>query len=591
MKNSVITILFLTISLSVVGQDFMINVYGRQNITFLNGNWEIITDFYNYGQKRKIYKNLKSSPKIGFVEYSFDPSQTLHVPGDWNSQKPEFLYYESSIWYKKEFDYNLACGKRLFVYFGAVNFRASVFLNGEYLGTHEGGYTPFQFEITDKVKEKGNFLIVEVNNTRKPEQIPSVNYDWWNFGGITRDVVLIETPIVYIDDYFFRLSRDGFSIEANVVLSDKLKGKTVNIKIPKLNFDNFFYSDDSGRINFSFKPGKRFKRWSPGKPVLYDIIISTEDDFIKDNIGFRTITVSGTKIMLNGEPIFLKGVNCHDEIADRKGRAYSNKDASYLLAQVKELGCNFVRLTHYPPSEQLVHEAEKLGFLLFEEIPQWQNIDFGNPYTDSLAKSMMAEMIKRDKNRCSIIAWSLANETSLTSKRDSSLLVLLDYAKKLDNSRLFTAVTNKVEYNAKESAVVTKDRLFKYLDLFCVNKYFGWYTPWPCNPKDMVWNCYPDKPLVVTEFGGEALYGSHGLANNKSDWNEECQEKIYKDCINMFENIPNLSGIAPWCLYDFRSPYRMNSQYQKGWNRKGLLSDFSEKKRAWYVIHKYYSSK
>lgn len=591
MKNFITAILFLTITLPLAGQNFMINIYGRQNVTSLNGTWEIITDFYSYGQKRKIYKNLKPSPETGFVEYSFDPSQTLQVPGDWNSQKPEFLYYENSIWYKKEFDYNLVFGKRLFVYFGAANFQSSVYLNGELLGTHEGGYTPFQFEITDKVREKGNFLIVEVNNARKPEQIPSINYDWWNFGGITRDVVLVETPTIYIDDYFFRLGSDGLSIEVDVALSDIVEGKKLNVKIPGLKFDKSFISDGSGRINFSFKPGKKLKLWSPQHPVLYDLIISTDNDFVKDNIGFRSIAVSSTKIMLNGRPVFLKGVNCHDEIAARKGRAHSIEDVLSLITQVKALGCNFVRLTHYPPSEKLVREAEKLGLLLFEEIPQWQNIDFGNSYTDSLAKSMMAEMIKRDRNRCSIIAWSLANETPLTSKRDSSLLALLDYSKKIDNSRLFTAVTNKADFNANKLAVVTNDRLFKALDIFCVNKYFGWYTPWPCAPEDVVWDCYPDKPLVVTEFGGEALYGSHGSVNNKSDWNEEYQEKIYRDCIKMFERIPNLSGMSPWCLYDFRSPHRMNYQYQKGWNRKGLLSEFSERKLAWNVIHEYYLSK
>ena len=129
------------------------------------------------------------------------------------------------------------------------------------------------------------------------------------------------------------------------------------------------------------------------------------------------------------------------------------------------------------------------------------------------------------------------------------------------------------------------------LDAVAVNKYMGWYHPWPVAPADAVWEVVPDKPLIVSEFGGEALAGQSGDSREAASWSEEYQEQLYRDNLRMFDNIPNLCGVSPWILFDFRSPFRFHPTNQEGWNRKGLVSDRGHRKKAWYVMKAYYDHK
>jgi len=167
------------------------NIEGRSR-TSLNGEWQVIVDPYDVGAvdyhahalqgNGAFYKNYKPQSKSELVEYDFDTSGRLHVPGDWNTQRDSLLFYEGSVWHKRSFNYAKGPKKRVFVHFGAANYMAYVFLNGEELGQHEGGFTPFDFEITDRVRPEGNFLVVRVNNTRGKDYVPTVNTDWWNYG-------------------------------------------------------------------------------------------------------------------------------------------------------------------------------------------------------------------------------------------------------------------------------------------------------------------------------------------------------------------------------------------------------------------------
>lgn len=184
---------------TVAAQDIITNVYGR-NVQSLNGKWDAIVDLYDQGRRNEIFKNKKPQGKADFYEYSFDHGLRLNVPSDWNSQLPELKYYEGTVWYARRFDAPKNGGDRLFLYFGAVSYRCRIYLNGAEIGQHEGGFTPFQIEVTGKVNEKDNFLAVEVNNTRTTDAIPAMSFDWWNYGGITRDVFLVSTPQTYIND-------------------------------------------------------------------------------------------------------------------------------------------------------------------------------------------------------------------------------------------------------------------------------------------------------------------------------------------------------------------------------------------------------
>lgn len=565
---------------------FITNVYGREYLS-LDGKWNAIVDLYDQGDRMQIYKNLKPSRDEEFFEYSFEGGLRLNVPGDWNSQTPELKYYEGTVWYARHFDAPETECRRFFLYFGAVSYRSEVYLNGELVTSHEGGFTPFSVEVTGKLKEKDNFLVVKVNNRRTKDAIPALAFDWWNYGGITRDVMLVQVPEVFIEDYFVRLSpQDKKSVDIDITLSDAVS-QSVSVEIPELKISASLRTSADGRVSATLK-ARDMELWSPDFPKLYDIKIFSGNDSISDKIGFRYLAVDGTRILLNGKPEFMRSVSFHEEIPQRKGRAFSRADAVMLLSEAKSLGVNMVRLAHYPQNEYIVRLAEEMGIILWQEIPVWQGIDFTDAGTMAKARNMFMEMLSRDRNRCAVCFWGVANETKPSVPRNEFLISLLNLGRTMDSTRLYTAAFDLVYFNPETRHFEMDDPFTSNLDVVAVNKYMGWYHPWPVSPEEAVWNVVADKPLIISEFGGEALYGQSGSDSQTSSWSEDYQARLYRDNIEMFNHIPNLAGVSPWVLFDFRSPYRFHPQNQEDWNRKGLVSDQGCRKKAWYIMRDYY---
>lgn len=570
--------------------DLIQNVYGR-DIQSLNGKWAAIPDLYDQGGRMKIYENNKPTGKTDFYEYSFEGGMRLNVPGDWNSQSPEMKYYEGTVWYQRTFTAKAEPGTRRFLYFAGVSTRCNIYLNGKKIISHEGSFTPFQIEVTDALKDGENLLVCEVNNNRRVDAIPAMSYDWWNYGGITRDVMLVTVPTQYIADYFVRLEKGKKDVIAlSVSLSEAVAGKKITVKIPELKVNCEMTTDAQGKAEASVKV-RSLQRWSPESPKLYNIEIASPDDKVTESIGFRNIDTRGTKVFLNDKEIFLRSISFHEEIPQRMGRAFSPADADMLLSEARTLGVNTIRLAHYPQNEYIVRKAEQMGFMLWEEIPVWQSIDFTNDVTMGKARTMFDEMLQRDKNRCAVSMWGVANETRPSEARNAFLTRLVSDGRAKDNTRLYVAAFDIVYYQRDKDLFTMEDSFPEQLDLIGVNKYMGWYAPWPKDPKDCHWQVCPDKPLLITEFGGEALYGQSGDETVASSWSEDYQAKLYRDNIRMFENIPNLCGVSPWILFDFRSPFRFHPANQDGWNRKGLVSDQGMRKKAWYIMRDYYRSK
>jgi beta-glucuronidase len=557
----------------------------------LDGNWQVIVDpyesgFYDYRYKPSAngyFKDAKPKSKSDLIEYDFDRSGSLKVPGDWNTQADQLFFYEGTIWYKRSFDYERRPNTRLFVYFGAANYFADVYLNGEKIGQHEGGFTPFNFEITNLVRDTGNSLIVKVDNKRRRDAVPTLMTDWWNYGGLTRHVRLVETPATFVHDYFIQLQKGSRNRVSGWVKldGDKLSQK-VTVRIPEAGITKSFTTDASGSAAIDFTAD--LKLWSPENPKLYDVTIEAETDQVRDQIGFRSIETKGTDILLNGRPIFLRGVCIHEEAPLRGGRAYSREDALTLLGWAKELGANFVRLAHYPHNEFIVREADRLGIMVWSEIPVYWTILWENPDTFENARNQLSEMIARDKNRAAIVIWSVANETPLGDARLSFLKNLISHARSLDSTRLMSAAMERHYVDATTQMI--DDPLGEYLDVLGCNEYVGWYDGLPEKADRLEWKSKYQKPLVMSEFGGDALYGHHG--DPLTRWTEEYQENLYHHQLNMLKKIPFLRGTAPWILTDFRSPRRPLPGIQDYWNRKGLISDRGEKKKAFYVMQQWY---
>jgi len=580
------------------------NPLGREPVS-LNGKWNYIIDvyetgFYSYRYEETsngFFRNQKPKDKSDLVEYDFDKSPLINVPGDWNSQKPELMFYEGTIWYKKSFDDpRKDKTHRLFVYFGAANYDAFVYLNGKKLGRHIGGFTPFCFEITDRVQETQNFLIVKVDNKRYRDAVPTVNTDWWNYGGITRDVMLIETPQTFIRDYMVQLKKDSSDAIAGwVQLDGAQKQQTITLEIPEIKLKKTFTPDQTGKATFEVTTATKesfftkkitVSLWSPKNPKLYDVVLSAGQDTIRDQIGFRQIQTRGQDILLNGKPVFLRGICIHEESPMRPGRAYSEEDAEVLLGWAKEMGCNFVRLAHYPHNEYMLKKADRMGLLVWSELPVYWTIQFENPQTLDNAMNQLTEMITRDKNRASVVLWSIANETPVNETRLKFLTALIDKTRRMDPTRLMTAAMEKT---SRGNTVLIEDPLGQYLDVLGCNEYVGWYEGLPERCDDKMWQTSYEKPLIMSEFGGGALAGYH--ADNKTRFSEEYQEDLYIHQVEMLKKIPFLRGTSPWILKDFRSPRRLLPDIQDYYNRKGLFSETGQKKKAFYVMQKFYREK
>ena len=523
----------------------------------LNGEWNYIIDVQ----------------EEGYYDYRMKPTRW----GFFQNAKPQRP--------KKSFQAVPMSDCRTLLYFGAVNYDCRVWVNGKEAGHHVGGFTPFNFDISDLLREGENVVIVKVDNKRHAEDVPTQIFDWWNYGGITRDVKLVKVSPVYLEDYNLQLtSLEGRQISFSVKLNKPEANHTVTLAIPELKIKKTLTTAADGTAAVSMKAKPQL--WSPETPKRYMVEITLDNSTITDSIGFRKIETRGKQILLNGQPIFLKGISIHEEKPNGGGRANSPEDARTLLSWAKDLGCNFVRLAHYPHNEYMVREAERMGILVWSEIPCYWTIAWTNPATLDNARQQLTDMIRRDHNRANVIIWSIANETPHSAERDAFLGTLAKHARSLDDTRLISMameVTGASNYVNR-----LNDNMNEYVDVVSFNQYIGWYRDVNDAPK-MTWEIPYDKPVIISEFGGGARYGYHGAKNQR--WTEEFQENLYRENTAMLDKIEGLSGTTPWILKDFRSPRRVLPGVQDYYNRKGLFSDKGERKLAFYVLQQWYASK
>jgi beta-glucuronidase len=517
------------------------------------------------------------------TQYDFADAPTLKVPGDWNTQDPTLFRYEGVVWYERDFDYQPKPDKRTFLHIGAANYRSYVWVNQKRICDHEGGFTPFDCEVTAVHQPGNNFVVIAVDSTRLVDGIPGLNTDWYNYGGLTRDVSLVDVPKVFVDDFDVHLkamAMDG--IEGYVHIEDATEGTEVTIHIPEAKLEATVKTDASGRAEFQI-PAKNLSLWSPERPKLYKVEIETGPDSLTDDIGFRDIRVDGTKILLNGKPVFLRGANAHAEAPYRSGRADSDKDVEAIFGFLEDLNANFVRLCHYPQDERMERRADQDGIMVWSEIPIWQHISYDKPSVYAKAVVMLHEMIRRDRDKASVILWSVANETPDNPTRTEFLSKLVAEAHQTDSTRPVTAAL--LQPQTPGDTKILTDPFAQALDVVGVNEYVGWYNYTPGQAENVKFEL-PQKPIIISEFGAEAKAGNHGPESQR--WTEEFQLDFYRHNFMMLSRIPQIRGFAPWVLMDFRSPTRNIPLLQDGYNRKGLISEDGKKKEAFSFIQKIY---
>lgn len=578
----------------------LVGVDHRQT-TSLNGPWHYLVEQPPFGQlydakgayrdtgyAQNTHPNISSGPHN--AEYDFDNAPTLAVPGDWNSQDPTLFRFEGVVWYKRDFQFQPGQGTRTFLHIGAANYRSVVWVNGKRMCDHEGGFTPYDCDATTLLQPGTNFVVVAVDSTRHKDDIPSDTYDWFNYGGITRDVSLVTVPAHFIDDYDVHLKRDAsFSMTGPRTLTGYVHvegaaaGTTVSVTIPEAGVTTNATTDAQGKATFEVTSSK-VQLWSPEAPKLYKVQIKADGDALSDDIGFRDVRVDGTRILLNGKSIVLQGANVHAEAPVRGGRVNTDEDVANLFRMLHLIHANFARLCHYPHDERMERQADREGMLLWSEIPLWQRISFEKPEVYAKATVMLNEMIRRDRNKASVIFWSVSNETPKNAARTDFLTKLANEARRLDSTRLITSAL--IGPRVSEDRIVQDDPLMDALDVVGQNQYIGWYEGTAEDADRKTW-VLPNKPFIMSEFGAEAKFGNHGGIHDR--WTEEQEVNVYNHQFAMMRKIPQVRGMTPWVLMDFRSPSRNIPKLQDGYNRKGLFSERMEKKQAADVVGKAYA--
>ena len=544
----------------------------------LNGLWNYAIDQYDHFLEAKCYLE-KATDRNGFslpLDYSFDEWPLMSLPVCWNLYEKELKLYDGSMVFTRKFEYIPKNeNERVILKIGAANYLARVYLNKELVGTHLGGSTPFYFDVTELI-DRHNRITILVDNTRRAAQVPTLATDWFNYGGVYRDIEIFRVPNTYIKDFKIALEPNTSfkKIRVSVTISDKTNG-TALLSIDELGIkQDITVRDGFGEILFDAEPSL----WSPEDPRLYSVTVSYGMDEVTDKVGFREIKVDGMDIVLNGESIFLRGVCAHEESVEN-GKALTDEERIENIMLAKELGCNFMRVAHYPHSERMAQLADEIGILLWEEIPVYWHIAFKNEDTYADAENQLAELIKRDYNRASVIIWSVGNENPDTDERYEFMGRLVDFAHATDKTRPVSAAC-LVFHNA------IADRLEKHLDIIGVNEYIGWYSPNFALLSEFFENSKPTKPVIIAEFGADALSNHRGTVTDKST--EDFQEYFYERQTALFPSVPYLKGTCPWILYDFRCPRRMH-YLQNYYNTKGLLSaDKTHRELAFYVMQKFY---
>jgi len=546
----------------------------------LNGIWKCQPDINNQGLKNRWFEQRNLNKKDS-------ENLNIKIPGSFNLLKG-FEVFEGIFWHFYEFELDKIDLKNMdyFLNFKACNYNTKVWLNGKFLGEHNGGFTPFKFSLNKSLIQGNNFLAVRIDNIRKKDRLPALVFDWFNWGGIYRDVEIMVLNKNRIDNV--KIKTKLFSNnESTIEIFLKIKGK-ISIKwaITEINEDTILsegtFKDISNEVNLKVTINDP-KLWSPKTPHLYYLKIynayqlnSNSDLLYKTKFGIREIETEGIFLYLNKKPIRIKGASLHEELIPY-GRTIPYNERKTDVLRMKSLGFNALRTSHYSHDEDLMNIADELGILILEEIPVYWLCDFKNPETFRLAAKMAKSLIERDFNHPSVVWWSVGNEIPVERPIVSRFIKrLMEWVRKFDDTRIVTYVSMKL----------FSDLTRRHADVATINYYFGWYV---ASPKlislmlDVMRTPTFNKPWIYTEFGAGAKYGFHDDWKQQTKYSEERQLYVLDHSIRTFNSKDYLAGWFIWIYRDFRSLTRQN-EYQQGFNRKGIVSDKNEKKLIYYRI-------
>lgn len=536
----------------------------------------------------------------------FTGGQPIAVPASWNEIFADDRDNLGPAFYQTRFALPWGWSdKRICLRFGSVGYLAQVWLNGEYLGGHEGGHLPFTFDITDKARAEANLLVVRVDGRMQPNHVPPGNvtqrdpldmfsehrrypdttYDFYPFCGIQRPVLLCAVPHDGIEDITVTTDIEGSTgvVRVQTRISGEgqaaLRGQGAAFNAP--------ISNGSAELRVA-----NAQLWGIGQPNLYELTIEQTDgatvtDRYTLDVGIRTVRVVGDQLLLNGVPVYLRGFGRHeDSVINGRGYQPAMMIKDYSLMQW--IGANSFRTSHYPYSEQQMKLADQLGVLIIDEIPA-VGLYFraeGLERRLALCQQQLNELMARDKNHPSVIMWSIANEPhSHREGHQAFFRALYDQAKAYDSTRPVTLVSH----------IGLNETSFEFLDVICYNRYRGWYQQ-PGQIAEGVAALAKEldalharyrKPIILSEFGADAVPGMHSYPAEM--FSEEYQVEYLERHLHMLRTRPYMIGEHVWNMCDFKTPQSIRRV--AGLNFKGVFTRDRRPKMAAFKLRELWNGK
>lgn len=589
----------------------------RENALSLDGIWKFNPDPYQRCRQQAWWK--REGDNSGFFPcFNIEGLWDIEVPGTWKTQFEEMKWYDGHANYVKDFELeDVPADMEAFLCFDAVTYRSEIYLNGQAVGVHEWGYSPFQFKVTGMLG-KSNRLFVLVDNFMQADRVPGIRCDWNNDGGITGGVRLVFVPKTYLEN--FRTSTrlgDGEAIIRVECMAAGAPGEIpVTFEIPELEISTSMIVEAGSTAMAEIKvPLDAIRLWSPEDPKLYLTRLISPQETLQDEIGYREIRTEGTQIILNGQPIRLYGVAVHSEFPGT-GRTPTEAGIELMLQRARELGCNFLRCAHYPYSEGFGKAMDRAGMLWWEEVPvYWLTTVHLEPQR-GIALGMLREMIVRDWNRASLIFWSVSNECAGDGSEAGSHRNLeggnypywveaCALVRKLDPSRLISSAdaghrrTTRNGWtpdagDAFDTAIRGEDwhpghpdAFYGLLDVLGANLYVSNPGDNPTATDKFVEMLRRfNKPLMITEFGSMSATDDALADRDPNDLGHPARHAIIlREAYRAMAKHPEIVGYVPWALMDVRVPMHWR-WYNRGSGTfaYGLLDNDYNKKRVFDVV-------
>jgi len=558
----------------------------------LNGFWNIKIDYNNSGEIEGFFKG-------------FESSDMAYVPSSYNEQNPLWDEHSDMVWYQRRFyvpgDYS---GKKAWIIFKGAGYIARVWLNGAFIGEHEGSYTEFKFDVTNVIRYGDwNLLVVKIDNRISMDRIPpghslnEVVYDFYPYGGIHRDVYLEFASQEYINDLKIITTHKGYlNVEASITSSKpceaifRLRDKELKeIFIAKALCVNGKSSIETTLANVI--------PWEPEKPYLYtlegELIVENQVvDSVEEYIGFRSVSIADGKILINDKPVFLKGFGRHEDYPVT-GKYVPGSVLVRDFYLMKQIGANSFRTSHYPYSDEHLDLADNFGMLVILETPiplsRMQSDDdtrkwCSNPIIIEKALKMTEEMVFQHRNRPSVIMYSILNEPPTDLEECAEFAKkLTEHIKKLDPTRPITFASHRR----------INDKALQYVDVISLNFYYGWYSEWgdivkglqrALDETEKIHQLFPSKPIIITEFGADAFIGLH--SEPPLMWSEEYQAEFLMKYIEEFSRKEYIHGLHIWNFADFRTS---QNHWRTILNRKGIFTRDRQPKLSVKIVKDLFS--